>query len=167
MMSASKTSEGASAAQDIEKYDIPEPEPFVSFQALKDRIRHHYEVASDYYYSLWYVYTYSLPEHVTSRTDLNIRGEHIHHGYWITPDDTKEKAQVQLIELLLQRSEFKAGSKVLDVGCGIGGVRTFSLPIFPPPTHPPIDFQVIKVRVLTHQRLLASWLRITVVLLRA
>ncbi|TVY29437.1 putative tocopherol O-methyltransferase-like protein [Lachnellula hyalina] len=104
-MSASKTSEGASAAQDIEKYDIPEPEPFVSFQALKDRIRHHYEVASDYYYSLW--------------------GEHIHHGYWITPDDTKEKAQVQLIELLLQRSEFKAGSKVLDVGCGIGGTSRF------------------------------------------
>jgi tocopherol O-methyltransferase len=38
-----------------EKYEIPEPEPFISFNALKDRIRHHYELASDYYYSLWYV----------------------------------------------------------------------------------------------------------------
>lgn len=38
------------------KYEIPEPEPFISFNALKDRIRHHYELASDYYYSLWYVY---------------------------------------------------------------------------------------------------------------
>jgi tocopherol O-methyltransferase len=38
-----------------EKYEIPEPKPFVSFNALKDRIRHHYELASDYYYSLWYV----------------------------------------------------------------------------------------------------------------
>lgn len=37
------------------KYDIPEPEPFISFNALKDRIRHHYELASDYYYSLWFV----------------------------------------------------------------------------------------------------------------
>lgn len=36
------------------KYEIPEPEPFISFNALKDRIRHHYELASDYYYSLWY-----------------------------------------------------------------------------------------------------------------
>jgi hypothetical protein len=39
----------------IEKYGIPEPEPFISFAALKDRIRHHYELASDYYYSLWYI----------------------------------------------------------------------------------------------------------------
>ena len=35
------------------KYEIPAPEPFTSFSALKDRIRHHYELASDYYYSLW------------------------------------------------------------------------------------------------------------------
>ncbi|TVY78466.1 putative tocopherol O-methyltransferase-like chloroplastic protein [Lachnellula suecica] len=97
--------DGASAPQDIEKYSVPEAEPFVSFQALKDRIRHHYEVASDYYYSLW--------------------GEHIHHGYWITPNDSKEKAQIQLIDLILERSKFKAGSKVLDVGCGIGGTSRF------------------------------------------
>ena len=38
-----------------DKYEIPEPEPFISFNALKERIRHHYELASDYYYSLWYV----------------------------------------------------------------------------------------------------------------
>lgn len=36
-----------------EQYEIPAPEPFISFNALKDRIRHHYEVCSDYYYSLW------------------------------------------------------------------------------------------------------------------
>lgn len=49
------------------------------------------------------------------------RGEHIHHGYFLTPSDTKEKAQVQLIELLLDRSKLPKGSRVLDVGCGIGG----------------------------------------------
>ena len=42
-------------AKDLgDKYEIPEPEPFISFNALKERIRHHYELASDYYYSLWY-----------------------------------------------------------------------------------------------------------------
>lgn len=44
------------------KYDVPEPEPFVSFNALKDRIRHHYELASDYYYSLWYVLSYDIAQ---------------------------------------------------------------------------------------------------------
>jgi hypothetical protein len=48
--------EKSDGATDLgEKYEIPEPEPFISFNALKVRIRHHYELASDYYYSLWYV----------------------------------------------------------------------------------------------------------------
>ena len=43
-------------AQDIgDDYEIPLPESSASFAALKDRIKHHYEIASDYYYSLWYV----------------------------------------------------------------------------------------------------------------
>ena len=43
-------------AQDIgDNYEIPPPESSASFAALKDRIKHHYEIASDYYYSLWYV----------------------------------------------------------------------------------------------------------------
>jgi len=36
-----------------DQYRIRAPEAFISFDALKDRIRHHYEVCSDYYYSLW------------------------------------------------------------------------------------------------------------------
>lgn len=39
-----------------DKYEIPTPDPVSTtsnFAALKDRIRHHYELASDYYYSLW------------------------------------------------------------------------------------------------------------------
>ena len=48
-------------AQDIgDDYDIPLPESSASFAALKDRIKHHYEIASDYYYSLWYVLTKCL-----------------------------------------------------------------------------------------------------------
>jgi hypothetical protein len=34
-------------------YDIPEAEPHSSFETLKQRIRFHYEQASDYYYRLW------------------------------------------------------------------------------------------------------------------
>lgn len=34
-------------------YETPSPEPFTSFGALKDRIKRHYELCSDYYYSLW------------------------------------------------------------------------------------------------------------------
>ena len=45
-------------APDIgDDYEIPLPESSASFAALKDRIKHHYEIASDYYYSLWYVPT--------------------------------------------------------------------------------------------------------------
>lgn len=39
-----------------DKYEIPAPDPVSTtsnFAALKERIRHHYELASDYYYSLW------------------------------------------------------------------------------------------------------------------
>ena len=96
--------DAATADGDVgDNYEIPAPEPFISFQSLKDRIRHHYEICSDYYYSMW--------------------GEHIHHGYFLTEKDTKERAQVQLIELLLQRSGLEKGGRVLDVGCGIGGTR--------------------------------------------
>ena len=56
---------------------------------------------------------------------LAIRGEHIHHGYYILPSDTKELAQIQLIELLLEQSGLPTGSNVLDVGCGIGGTSRY------------------------------------------
>lgn len=56
---------------------------------------------------------------------LTIRGEHIHHGYYLLPSDTKEVAQIQLIELLLEQSGLPSGSNVLDVGCGIGGTSRY------------------------------------------
>jgi tocopherol O-methyltransferase len=53
------------------------------------------------------------------------RGEHIHHGYFLRPEDTKEAAQLQLIELLLERSSLSRDSMVLDVGCGVGGTTRY------------------------------------------
>ena len=35
-------------------YEIPAPLPPPSMSALKERIKYHYEICSDYYYSLWY-----------------------------------------------------------------------------------------------------------------
>lgn len=67
----------------------------------KEQIREHYDVMSPYYQELW--------------------GEHIHHGYWIRGDESKEEAQVQLIERLAQAAGIRRGCKILDVGCGLGG----------------------------------------------
>ena len=36
-----------------DQYEIPPPEPPTTFSVLKERIKKHYELASDYYYSLW------------------------------------------------------------------------------------------------------------------
>lgn len=69
----------------------------------------------------------SQPSRLTTITKLTPpnRGEHIHHGYFLTPTDTKELAQIQLISLLLTRSALPQNSTVLDVGCGIGGTSRY------------------------------------------
>ena len=66
----------------------------------KRRIVEHYDLVSPYYRSLW--------------------GEHLHHGYWIRGDESKEQAQLQLIEYLGRRAKIKPGSDILDIGCGFG-----------------------------------------------
>lgn len=66
----------------------------------KEKIIEHYDFLSPYYHSLW--------------------GEHLHHGYWITGKETKEKAQLALTEHLAQVANIEPGSKILDVGCGFG-----------------------------------------------
>ena len=66
----------------------------------KSRIIEHYDVVSPYYRSLW--------------------GEHLHHGYWIRGDESKEKAQLQLIEHLAQLANIRRGADLLDIGCGFG-----------------------------------------------
>jgi 2-polyprenyl-3-methyl-5-hydroxy-6-metoxy-1,4-benzoquinol methylase len=127
------------------QYDTPLGLAHTTMQALKDRIKLHYDLASDYYLNLWYAHpaltclvcTHACP-----------RGEHIHHGYWPTPaskaSDTKETAQLNLIRLLLSVSALSKESypddstrpagappppetplRILDVGCGIGGTSRY------------------------------------------
>ncbi len=71
----------------------------------KDKIIEHYDFGSPYYQSLW--------------------GEHIHHGYWIRGDESKETAQIQMIEHLAQLANMKSGLRVLDIGCGFGGTSVY------------------------------------------
>ena len=61
----------------------------------------------------------------TSRTNKQHRGEHIHHGYFTSPSQTKESAQIALINLLLSQSQLPPDSSVLDVGCGLGGTSRY------------------------------------------
>jgi tocopherol O-methyltransferase len=67
----------------------------------KTRVLDHYNRVSPYYRALW--------------------GEHIHHGYWIRGDESKDTAQVQLIEHLAGAANLQPRSRILDVGCGFGG----------------------------------------------
>lgn len=56
MASTQTSSSSRTKAGDIgDNYEIPPPVPTSSFASLKDRIKQHYEICSDYYYSLWYV----------------------------------------------------------------------------------------------------------------
>jgi cyclopropane fatty-acyl-phospholipid synthase-like methyltransferase len=71
----------------------------------KLKIQQHYDLVSPYYHSLW--------------------GEHLHHGYWIHGDETKEAAQIQLIEHLAALANIRAGGEILDVGCGFGASSIF------------------------------------------
>src|SRR3979411_652886 len=59
----------------------------------KHKIIEHYDVVSPFYRSLW--------------------GEHLHHGYWIRGDESKEQAQLQLTEHLAQLANVKTGSDIL------------------------------------------------------
>lgn len=63
-------------------------------------IRDHYDRISFFYGSLW--------------------GNHIHHGYF---DDAESPsvAQLRLNERLAERARIIRGSRVLDVGSGLGG----------------------------------------------
>lgn len=66
----------------------------------KARVLDHYDRASSYYRSLW--------------------GEHLHHGFWISGGESKETAQLQLVDHLAHAAGIQPHAKILDIGCGFG-----------------------------------------------
>lgn len=70
----------------------------------KQKIQRHYNLVSPYYHDLW--------------------GIHLHHGFWHGNED-KETAQENLTRELVKRVSLAPGSKILDVGCGMGGSSIF------------------------------------------
>lgn len=66
----------------------------------KSVIRNHYDLTTVFYRLLW--------------------GQHIHHGLW-EASETPRAAQLNLTNTLASRAQIQPGSKVLDVGCGMGG----------------------------------------------
>lgn len=63
-------------------------------------IQNHYDVSTLFYRVMW--------------------GPHIHHGLW-EADESPRTAQLQLTQRLAALSSIKPKSRVLDVGCGMGG----------------------------------------------
>src|SRR5258708_24377529 len=92
----------------------------------KQKIVEHYDFVSRYYHSLW--------------------GEHLHHGYWIRGDESKEVAQLQLTEHLAELANVQAGSAVLDIGCGFGASSLYLTknykPRPPSNTTSPLQFDI-------------------------
>ncbi|MGV2334756.1 MAG UNVERIFIED_CONTAM: methyltransferase domain-containing protein [Planctomycetaceae bacterium] len=66
----------------------------------KDVIRRHYDVSTFFYRLLW--------------------GRHIHHGLW-DGDESPQQAAQQLTERVVREAAIARGSRVLDIGCGMGG----------------------------------------------
>jgi tocopherol O-methyltransferase len=67
---------------------------------LTDDIREHYDRLSPLYQTFW--------------------GDHIHHGYWLQ-DEPAAQAQENLIRQLAADAAIAPGSRVADLGCGVGG----------------------------------------------
>jgi len=62
----------------------------------------HYDELDDLYRSLW--------------------GTHLHHGYWITGQESSQEAVANLTRLVAERVGIRPGDRVCDLGCGYGAV---------------------------------------------
>ncbi|HEX7474331.1 MAG TPA: class I SAM-dependent methyltransferase [Dehalococcoidales bacterium] len=69
--------------------------------SVTEKVKRFYDIGSPYY--------------------LKVFGKHIHDGYYLTGKESRDEAQENLIKLLVDKAKIQVGSKILDVGCGIGG----------------------------------------------
>lgn len=63
-------------------------------------IARHYDELDAYYRAIW--------------------GDHVHHGYWRTGDESLATARRQLVDLVAAEAGVKPGMRLCDIGCGYG-----------------------------------------------
>lgn len=51
---------------------------------------------------------------------LDVWGEHVHHGLWISGDESTETAVRQLVDLVAAEAGIRADARVCDIGAGYG-----------------------------------------------
>jgi len=68
-------------------------------------IRRHYDSLSLWYLLFW--------------------GDHLHHGWFKTGNETAREAQLEMLRQCISRLRVPAAARVLDVGCGYGGTSLF------------------------------------------
>jgi tocopherol O-methyltransferase len=47
-------------------------------------------------------------------------GEHVHHGLWVSGQESTEVAVRHLVDVVAQEAQIKPGDRVIDIGCGYG-----------------------------------------------
>lgn len=64
----------------------------------------------------------SVAEHYNSLDQWyrKLWGDHLHHGLWMSGNETPDQAVIQLVEYLAEKGEIKQGDQVCDIGCGYG-----------------------------------------------
>jgi len=65
-----------------------------------DDVARHYDELDAFYRDIW--------------------GEHVHHGLWLSGDESQALAVRQLVELVAHEARIGAGTRVIDIGCGYG-----------------------------------------------
>ena len=55
------------------------------------------------------------------RIQLEVLGDHVHHGLWVTGQESVAQAQESMVRLVAELAHVVAGSRVCDIGCGYGG----------------------------------------------
>jgi tocopherol O-methyltransferase len=50
----------------------------------------------------------------------DVWGEHVHHGLWLSGDESREDAVLQLVDVVAREAQIAPGRRVCDIGCGYG-----------------------------------------------
>lgn len=68
--------------------------------ATPDDVARHYDQLDRFYRQIW--------------------GDHVHHGLWLTGQETSEEATRNLLDAIVSRLHLTPGMELCDVGCGYG-----------------------------------------------